>query len=134
MLWHWFCPDKKISLILFFMVVYKEAKIISLWSLSTVCPLFVCLSFLSFLCVCLLLFVCCLFLSICLSSSFFLSLVLVTNDKLWQKMLIIYPTNEKKIHQYLLNLMLYFMGRIFEQIYKCYSHLGLGGSKWISAR
>ena len=46
MIWHWFCPDKKILPILFFMIVYKEAKIIPLWSLSTDLHLCVCLLFL----------------------------------------------------------------------------------------
>ena len=46
MIWHWFCPDKKILPILFFMIVYKESKIIPLWSLSTDLHLCVCLLFL----------------------------------------------------------------------------------------
>ena len=78
MIWHWFCPDKKISPILFFMIVYKEAKIIPLWSLSTNLHLCVCLLFLFVILffvqsICIFfLFVLCLFFSFCMSDFFFL--------------------------------------------------------------
>ena len=69
-----FAPIKRYCPFCFFMIVYKEAKIILLWSLSTVCPLFVCLSFflfVSFFCrLSFFLYICVFFL--CLLYDFFL--------------------------------------------------------------
>ena len=69
-----FAPIKRYHPFCFFMIVFKDAKIIPSWSLSTVCSLFVCLHFLF---VCLSSFYFCLavffsFLTVCFFLSFYL--------------------------------------------------------------